>query len=70
MSLFDFKKVPVKTRLIYGLLMAILSPFFVFLINSFLLDTAYGIYFYVYMAVIMFIVGFFTIKLRPNNNKD
>lgn len=69
MSLFDFKKVPVKTRVIYGFIMATVATLSWYLF-SFVFEEDYSLTYYIVTFLLMFIVGFSTIKLRANNNKD
>lgn len=68
MSLFDIKKVPVKTRMIYGLLMAGLTTFIWYLSSLLFEDSHYGIPSYIIMFIVMFIIGSSTITLKVDKN--
>jgi hypothetical protein len=69
MSLFDFKKVPVKTRLIYGFVLAALTTFFWYLSSLLFVDSDYGIPSYAIMFIVMFAIGFSTITLKVEKDK-
>lgn len=66
MNFFDFNKVPVKTRVIYGFLLATLTCFFWFLSSLLLEGSDYGLPAYILMFVVMFFIGFTTIRLKVN----
>lgn len=70
MSLFDFKKAPVKMRLVYAFISSIVTTFLCYILFTVFEMADYGLGYYLFFLVVMFIFGFFSAGYIVKNTKD